>query len=214
MTNFIPIFPLNITVFPNERLNLHIFEPRYKQLIRECIDDNKHFGIPVVLNKKMQEFGTSLEVIELVKEYETGEMDIRVIGKQVFKILEVIEQVPEKLYSGAIVNYPENILEPADNKTSALILAEVRRMYALLNVEDKLPMEDGKTLSYTIAHFTGMDLTQEYEFLQLLTETHRLEYIRKHLNHMLPFLQGMEQAKARIKMNGHFRNLSLDDLES
>jgi len=214
MTNFIPIFPLNIVVYPGEVLNLHIFEPRYKQLIKECIEEKKLFGIPVVLDKKIQEYGTSLEVVELVKEYETGEMDIRVKGQQVFKILETIDSVPEKLYSGAIVNYPENTLEPADNKTAELILKEVRRMYALLNVEDKLPKEEGNVLSYTIAHFTGMELQQEYELLKLLNETQRLEYIRKHLAHMLPVLQGLEQAKARIKMNGHFRNLSLDDLET
>ncbi|MCB0696572.1 MAG: LON peptidase substrate-binding domain-containing protein [Chitinophagaceae bacterium] len=213
MTNFIPIFPLNIVVYPTEPLNLHIFEPRYKQLINECIQEKKHFGIPVVMNNGVQEYGTSLEVIELVKEYNDGEMDIKARGVSVFKILHVVKEVPDKMYSGAIVNYPENILEPDDTRISATILTEVKRLYALLNVEEKFPQTDTGVLSYKIAHYTGMELMQEYELLNLLTETQRLEYIRKHLSKMTPMLHSLEQAKTRIKMNGHFRDLSLGDLE-
>lgn len=213
MTNFIPIFPLNIIVYPGEPLNLHIFEPRYKQLIKECIDAKKPFGIPVVLDKKIQEYGAVIEIAELVKVYPDGEMDIKAKGAGIFRILEIIKQIPDKLYSGAIVNFPDNITVPDDSKLGNLIMSEVKRLYALLNVEEKLPSTDEGILSYKIAHFIGLSLQQELELLQLLTETQRLEYIRKHLNNMVPMLQGLEEAKARIKLNGHFRNLSLDDLE-
>jgi Lon protease-like protein len=67
MTNFIPIFPLGIAVFPYEKLNLHIFEPRYKQLINDTIQSKKPFGIPVVLNGKISEIGTLVEVVEISK---------------------------------------------------------------------------------------------------------------------------------------------------
>lgn len=212
MMNFIPVFPLNIIVYPGEPLNLHIFEPRYKQLIKECIEEQRPFGIPVVLDKKIEEFGTLLEVTELAKEYENGEMDIKARGIQVFRVLEIIKDLPDKLYSGAIVNYPENILEPGNSKTEALIISEVKRMYTLLNVEDKFPTAEGGMLSYKIGHYIGFTALQEYEMLQLFTETLRLEYIRQHLKNMLPLIQGMEQAKARIQMNGHFRDLSLGDI--
>ncbi len=213
MTNFIPIFPLNIIVYPNEPLNLHIFEPRYKQLVKECIETPKTFGIPVVLGKKVQEYGTVIEITQLVKEYPGGEMDVRARGVNIFRVLEIIKEIPDKLYSGAIVNYPKNIIEPDDSKLGDLIMSEVKRLYALLNVEEKLPSPDDGILSYKIAHYIGLTLQQEFELMQLLTETQRLEYIRKHLNTMVPMLKGLEETKARIKMNGHFRNLSLDDLE-
>src|SRR5690606_7488168 len=109
MTNFIPIFPLSIVVFPGETVNLHIFEPRYKQLIRECREEKKPFGIPVVLDSRLQEMGTLVEIAELVQEYDNGEMDIRVQGIQVFRSLEIIKTIPDKLFSGAIVNYPHNV---------------------------------------------------------------------------------------------------------
>lgn len=211
MTNFIPVFPLGIVVYPTEPLNLHIFEPRYKQLINECLGTGKIFGIPAVIDKKVQEFGTTIRIKEMVKEYDNGEMDIKVEGVAVFRMLEFIRALPDKLYSGAIVSYPDNILSPEDSKLGHLILSEVKRMYALLNVEDKLPSVEGAVLSYKIAHFTGMTLKQEQELLQLFTETQRLEYLRQHLSHMLPTLKGLEEAKKRIKLNGHFRDLSLED---
>jgi len=76
MTNFIPIFPLAIVVYPGEKLNLHIFEPRYKQLIIDCMETKKPFGIPTVLNNEVKELGTLVQVKEIVKTYDNGEMDI------------------------------------------------------------------------------------------------------------------------------------------
>ncbi len=106
MTNFIPIFPLGIVVYPGEKLNLHIFEPRYKQLINDCYEGKKNFGIPTVLNDKLQEMGSSVLITEITKRYEDGKMDIKTEGQEVFKILELIKDLPDKMYSGAIVNYP------------------------------------------------------------------------------------------------------------
>src|SRR5690349_7115740 len=94
MTNFIPIFPLSIVVYPGEKLPLHIFEPRYKQLIRECFELKKPFGIPTVINNNVQEMGTLVILKDIVKEYDNGEMDIRTEGQQVFRILEIIRSIP------------------------------------------------------------------------------------------------------------------------
>ena len=108
MTNFIPIFPLGIVVYPGEKLNLHIFEPRYRQLILECLESKKAFGIPTVIDDQMKEYGALVYLEEIVKTYENGEMDVVTRGGDVFRILEVIKEIPDKLYSGAIVSYPDN----------------------------------------------------------------------------------------------------------
>ena len=107
MTTFIPLFPLNIVVYPGEELNLHIFEPRYKQLISECANNNKEFGIVPVLKNIVSEMGTSVQIISVEKIHENGEMDIRTRGQKIFRILEHIKEIPEKLYSGSIVTYLE-----------------------------------------------------------------------------------------------------------
>jgi len=108
MTNFIPIFPLGLVVYPGENLNLHIFEPRYKQLVKECHTSGKVFGIPTILDEHVQDYGSLMEIIEISKLHDNGEMDIKTRGLKVFRILEIIKEVPGKLYSGAIVNYPDN----------------------------------------------------------------------------------------------------------
>src|ERR1700759_234565 len=108
MTNFIPIFPLEIVVYPGEKLNLHIFEERYKQLISECFKEKKPFGIPPVLKNKISETGTLVQVKEIVKQYEDGRMDITTEGKSLYRVLEIIDSIPAKLYSGAIVKHLSN----------------------------------------------------------------------------------------------------------
>ena len=207
MTNFIPIFPLSIVVYPHEQLNLHIFEPKYKQLIRECIDQKKVFGMPVVINDKIQEMGTLLEVLEISKEYETGEMDIKTKGTKVFRILEIIDSVPEKLYSGAIVNYPHNH-EHGKRLVMDKLLDSIQKLHQLLNVEKPLKKSKDELWSYDVAHTVGLSLEEEYELLTLMNELQRQEYLRRHLAKVLPVVAEMESLKSKIKMNGHFKNIS------
>ena len=206
MTNFVPIFPLSVVVFPGEQLNLHIFEPRYKQLIRECFEEKKPFGIPTVLNEKMGEYGTLVEISAIAKTYDNDEMDIMTVGVQVFRVLELIRQIPDKLYSGAIVNYPEN-LEDGNGALMQLLVRNIRELHQLLNVTKHFSKEDLQLRAYDIAHHVGLSLEEEYEFLQLTRELWRQEYIKRHLGKIIPLLAEMEALKEKIKLNGHFKTL-------
>jgi Lon protease-like protein len=103
MTKFIPILPLSNVVYPGQKLNLHIFEPRYKQLIQECMTENKTFGIPSSFKGALNECGTEMRLLEVSKTYANGEMDIKTEGVMVFKLIEMIREIPNKLYSAAIV---------------------------------------------------------------------------------------------------------------
>lgn len=207
MTNFIPLFPLSVVVFPGEELNLHIFEPKYIQLIRECHEQKKNFGIPVVLNKEMKELGTLMMIKKIVKEYENGEMDIVTEGQEVFRILETIHTIPDKLYKGAIVNYPANL----DNGRKHLmkkVLTSTRLLHQLLRVKKDFKKEDQDLNAYDLAHHVGLSLEQEYEFLGLMDELHRQEFLKRHLHKTIPVISEMQNLKEKIKMNGHFRSLT------
>lgn len=206
MTNFTPIFPLGIVVYPGEALNLHIFEPRYKQLINECFTLKKPFGIPVVLDKQMQEFGTLVEIESIAKLYEGGEMDICTRGTTVFRLLELVREIPEKLYSGAIVTYPDNDRQ-ADSVSMKRLMEKVRELHRLLQVNKEFGKPDEALDSYAIAHHIGFTLEQEFDLLKLFTEKQRKEFIRRHLHKAIPLLSGVEQLKQRIQLNGHFKNL-------
>lgn len=212
MTNFIPIFPLAIVIYPMEKLHLHIFEPRYKQLIKECMESKKPFGIPTVLDNKLQDMGTLVEVTEIANEYENGEMDINTQGIKVFRTLEVIKKVPDKLYSGAIVNYPQNNMDDGNARLMQSVINGVKEVHRLLNITKDFKKPENELSSYDVAHHAGLSIEEEYDFLGLMHELQRQEYLKRHLQKVLPMLMEMEQLKKKVKLNGHFRNLSPLDL--
>ncbi|RPD50814.1 LON peptidase substrate-binding domain-containing protein [Paracnuella aquatica] len=212
MTNFIPIFPLGVVLYPGESLNLHIFEPRYKQLIKDCYEQKKQFGIPAVIENKLQDFGTLTSIAEITKVYEGGEMDIKTKGEKVFRILEVIKEIPEKLYSGAIVTYPDN-MDRGNPEVLRRLVASIRELHRMLNVQKEFNKADEELKTYDLAHHIGLSLQEEYELLNLFDERQRQEYLKRHLTKVIPMIAEMEQLKEKVKLNGHFRNLSSFNLD-
>jgi Lon protease-like protein len=209
--NFIPIFPLSIVVYPGEELNLHIFEPRYKQLIAECKAANKPFGIAPVINNQLTELGTLVDIIEISKTYDSGEMDIKTRGNKIFRILEEIKDVPEKLYGGAIVSYPHN-KEHGNRVLMQKVINAIRELHKLLKVSNEFKKAEDELWSYDVAHHAGLSMQEEYELLGLFNELQRQEYLKRHLTKVLPVVAEMELLKEKIKLNGHFKNLSGLDL--
>ena len=193
-------------MYPGEALNLHIFEERYKQLIAECHAEGRLFGIPAVIDKRLQDYGTLVRITELTTVHDNGEMDIKTEGDKVFRILEVIKEIPEKLYSGAIVNYPAN-LEQGSAEVMRQVLQSIRELHRLLNVTKDFKKSDAEIKAYDVAHHIGLSLQEEYELLNLMNERQRQEYLRRHLTKVLPMVAEMEGLKEKIKLNGHFKNL-------
>jgi hypothetical protein len=208
MTNFIPIFPLNVVVYPGEILNLHIFEPRYKELVKECFENKKPFGIPAVIDGQVAEYGTLVTIQEIAQEYDNGEMDIITNGTIVFRILEVIKKIPDKLYSGAIVNYPENAEVYHRKDLMQVVIKAIRELHRILNISKDFRKPDEELNAYDLAHHAGLSIEEEYEMLALFREEQRQEYLKRHLGKVLPVVVEMEVLKGRIMLNGHFKNLS------
>jgi uncharacterized protein len=206
MTNFIPIFPLGIVVYPGEQLNLHIFEPRYRQLIKECFETKKPFGISPVIDNKLNETGTLVKVTEITTVYDDGKMDVKTEGLEVFTILEIIKELPDKLYSGAIVSYPENMQRGSIALMETIVLA-IRELHKLLKITKDFKKPDELLNSYDVAHHAGLSLPEEYELLQLIHELQRQEYLKRHLKKILAVITETEVLKERVKLNGHFKNL-------
>ena len=206
MTNFVPIFPLGIVVYPGEQVNLHIFEPRYRQLVSECFAEAKPFGIPTVLNNVIAELGTLVRISEIVEIYADGKMDVRTQGLQVFRILEVVKSIPDKLFSGAIVNYPDTV-EKGHSLLMREVLTGIRDLHRLLNVTKDFHKKDEELTSYDVAHHAGLSVEEEYELLGLTHEWQRLEYLKRYLTKVLPVVNGMETLKEKIQLNGHFKEL-------
>lgn len=206
MSELIPIFPLELVVYPGEELNLHIFEPRYKQLINDCAKTKTPFGIPTVLNQQVGELGTLVQLTEIANVQADGQMDVRTLGLKVFRVKELLKLYPGKLYSGARVDYQAD--DSADEAPLLpQLLADLKKLHGLLKVEKAFPKSDDKLTSFDLAHHAGLTLKQEFELLGLTDERARQEYLRYHLHQILQVVVQLESLKEKIKLNGHFKHL-------
>ena len=143
-----------------------------------------------------------------MKVYDNGEMDIRTEGIRVFRVLEMIKSIPDKLFSGAIVNYPENFEGPGKRELMQKVMDAVRELHRMLEISKDFKKPDEEVASYDVAHHAGLSLQEEYELLGLMREDQRQEYLKRHLARVLPVVAEMEALKDRVKLNGHFKNLS------
>jgi Lon protease-like protein len=211
MTELIPIFPLEAVVYPGDALNLHIFEPRYKQLINDCAETEMPFGIPVVIDRKISELGTLVQLAEITNRQPDGQMDIRTRGLKVFRVSRFLKKYPQKLYSGAEVEYPPD-KRTGDPKLMRAILTAIKKLHSLLNVKRPFPKPQAELTCHDIAHLAGLTPTQSYELLGFFDERERQEYLLRHLKRVLPVVAQMESLKERISLNGHFKHLPGFDL--
>lgn len=204
---YLRLFPLNLVVYPGENLNLHIFEPRYQQLINECIANGETFGIPVCIDNKMMDYGAEVEILALVKLYENGEMDITTRGVAAFELSEVFEPSNNLLYSGASV---ATIKFDDTEEDSVRIKLEdyIRDFYSIVSPTTPLDFSLKTPLSNHFGHKIGLSFRQEYEMFLLTAEYERQNYMLNHLAQVIPVLNETERLKDRIKLNGHFRKLS------
>lgn len=207
--NFLPLFPLNLVVFPHEDLNLHIFEPRYRQLVNESLDEKKTFGIPAFVNNKLLGYGTEVHVSQLAKRYGDGRMDIKTKGLRIFRIVDFQNPVKGKLYAGGEVVFIQN--EDLSEEINPYLLSLVEKLYQLLKVKVDYEQPEYAPFSYRIVHKIGISLAEEYELLTMSSEKERQQKLIEHLEFITPIVAEVERTKERIAMNGHFKDLEALD---
>jgi len=211
MAKFIPIFPLKLGVFPGQYLNLHIFEPRYKQLINDCFDAGKNFAIPAVLNDTLYEYGTELRLAEIVKRYDNGEMDIKTEGVGIVKILEVVREVPDKLYTAAIVT--DMPYKPLDtDELNPTLLELIVKLHKYIGTSFN-PLEKFKhPLSFDLIPYAAMPLEEQCRLLSVQSEKQRQLILIQHLVKIIPTIDEANKVRQKVQMNGHFRNETSPDI--
>ncbi|EOZ93213.1 ATP-dependent protease-like La [Indibacter alkaliphilus LW1] len=203
MSDYLPLFPLKLVAFPGEQLNLHIFEPRYRQLIHDLNNGNRLMGICVYLDKLMP-IGTEVELQEITKIYEDGRMDVKTLGTRVFEIISFDNPMMGKLYAAGNVVYKDNDLK-VNKSIYEQFLFFLREFFRLMEYEVELkPL---KINSFTFSHKIGLSIEEEYELVQLEKESERLVFLIHHFQRVLPIMRDLESAKKKIRMNGHFKNL-------
>jgi Lon protease-like protein len=91
VSSLLPIFPLELVLLPGVPLPLHIFEPRYKEMIAECLEQKKPFGVVRASSDGVADIGCTAEIMSVTKKYDDGRMDILTRGVERFEVIEVNE---------------------------------------------------------------------------------------------------------------------------
>ncbi|MGY8751063.1 MAG: LON peptidase substrate-binding domain-containing protein [Fidelibacterota bacterium] len=171
--NHLKLFPLSLVSFPTKIVPLHIFEDRYKNLITDCVSNKSEFGIVYQNNNSLAEFGCSMKVIEVVKKYSDGRMDVITKGKNIFKLNSQL--LDGELLIGE-VKYNEN-----KNDTNIDMFEILKDKYLkillMLGVTSNLDGHLKKILSFELLE--GITLPSEFELMLISTnsEFHRIKIL-------------------------------------
>lgn len=203
MDREIALFPLNLVTFSGEKLNLHIFEPRYKQLINDCLELNTSFGIPSYIFNKI-EYGTEVLIEEVTKIYDDGRMDIKTIATKQFKVLDFQNPWKDRLYAGGLIE--EMGYDEREDKELKLRLVDLLHdLFEWLKIDNELIVDIHSPMSDYV-HKIGLKPEEEFELFMIDNEVRRQQFIINHLKKILPALERAEKARQKISLNGHFKH--------
>ncbi|MBS1842761.1 MAG: LON peptidase substrate-binding domain-containing protein [Acidobacteria bacterium] len=199
----IPLFPLNVVLLPGADLPLHIFEPRYRKMVRDCLDHKAEFGMLLALDNGVAGTGCTAEILEVVKNYPDGRMDILTVGREPFRIVELFNQNP--LLEGT-VDYLEDLVAPSSPKIRGELIEIYEACHTLIFGDyprDAVPDSEAvDRLSYLIASKLPMDLLWKQCILELRSEPERQERLLAYLRDWAPHLQKVESLQRRAAGNG------------
>jgi ATP-dependent Lon protease len=201
----IPLFPLNIVLFPGEQVPLHIFEPRYRRMVRECLDNKAPFGMLLALPDGVVRVGCTAEILEVIKTHEDGRMDIITVGRDPFRVLELFEDEP--LVHGHVDYLEDRETQDRPPKLRQLIeLYETCHTLLYSSLPKDLELQLEGALSYTIASTLPLDLLWKQQILELRCEEERQERLLTYLRDWAPHLQKKEVLRHRTAGTGHGLN--------
>jgi ATP-dependent Lon protease len=183
----ISLFPLNVVLFPGELLPLHIFEPRYRRMVRECLDEKAPFGMLLAMPNGIAHVGCSAEILEITKRYDDGRMDILTVGRDPYRVLDLFTEDP--LLEG-VVDYLEDEDSLLDPESRAKLIELYEVCYTLLfsGMPPDLSRSQHSSLSFAIAGALPLDLLWKQQILELRSEAERqgrlLRYLREWALHL------------------------------
>ncbi|HEY6389585.1 MAG TPA: LON peptidase substrate-binding domain-containing protein [Candidatus Acidoferrum sp.] len=201
----IPLFPLNVVLLPGADLPLHIFEPRYLEMVDRCLKEKSEFGVLLALPKGVARVGCTAEIIEVAKRDEDETMDILTVGRERFRVIEFFEVNP--LAEGHV-----DYLEDRDAAANPSMRRELLELYETCHtlIFEDYPKNAGSDqsaqLSFVIAGTLPMDLLLKQQILELRSESERQERLVGYLRAWAPHLQKTSVLRQRAGGNGHGLN--------
>ena len=199
MPSLIPLFPLDVVLFPGTPLPLHIFEPRYKEMIGECLTQQRPFGVVRALEQGLAEVGCTAEIITVVKEYPDGRLDIVTEGRKRFELLGVNQE--RSFLQAEILMIDDEPGAPSQQDTARAIQLH-SELLAIAGAAQDLSAADPSVLSFYLAGSLPLDLDFKQKLLSLRSEPERLSLLIAYFKTIIPNLQRAARARQTSGGNG------------
>ncbi|MGC2697355.1 MAG: LON peptidase substrate-binding domain-containing protein [Candidatus Angelobacter sp.] len=195
----LPLFPLEIVLFPGGPLPLHIFEPRYKEMIAECLEHKRPFGMVRVKETAIASVGCSAMVLDVIKKYEDGRLDIAAEGRQRFEILEVNQ---ERTFLQGEVTYFDDEPSSVDQAQKKTVIELHEELFAVLGQNVEVESET-PSISFHLAGELPVDLDFKQALLEMKSEAERIETLTEYYRATIPKVEKTLLARQRASGNGH-----------
>lgn len=195
------LFPLELVLLPGAPLPLHIFEPRYKEMISEVMSQNESFGLVRLLNNNsIAEVGCTAEVVEVTKKYDDGRMDIVTQGQKRFEIIRLDQ---ERSFLRAEVTYFEDETGVAGKAELENLLKLHKELVGVAGGEVPEIETDEPQLSFQLAGSLPLDLDFKQTLLGMRSEEQRVAAMIEYYNALIPQLKRTVKVREKAKGNGH-----------
>jgi Lon protease-like protein len=194
------LFPLDVVLFPGTPLPLHIFEPRYREMIGECIEEKKCFGVIRVQETNLADVGCTAEIVAVTKRYDDGRMDIVTQGRDRFELLEVNQE--RQFLRGQILFVTDEPESPTAQERERAVELH-RQILALAGAQQDLSEDNDIPLSYQLAGSLPLDLDFKQQLLGVRSEAERVRAVIQYFGSILPDLRRAVQIRQKAGGNGH-----------
>jgi Lon protease-like protein len=196
----LPLFPLEVVLLPGTPLPLHIFEPRYKEMIGECIANQAPFGVVRAFEEGIAEVGCTAEIITVTKEYPDGRMDLVAAGRKRFEVLELNQE--RSFLRAEVLLIPDEPGGSAEEERLRAIQLHLE-ILSLAGAAQDLSAADQNLLSFYLAGSLPLDLDFKQKLLAMRSERERIGAVTSYLENILPKLRRVAQAREKAGGNGH-----------
>jgi ATP-dependent Lon protease len=196
----IGLFPLELVLLPTERVPLHIFEDRYKELIGECLAEGSEFGLVLETDEGLREVGTRTAVLEVIHTFDDGRMNVIVEGHDRFRIARMTEG--RSFHTAEVETIDDDEEVPTDGDI-AQVLEVFRRLVAVAEAQEIDEPEAGSgTLSFQLAARVDFGHELKQELLELRSERRRLQRLAELLERAVAGLAREAEVRERASGNG------------
>lgn len=198
----LPLFPLDLVLFPGIALPLHIFEPRYKEMIGDCLSNKAPFGLVRAVGQGIAQVGCTAEITEISKRYEDGRFDIVAQGRQRFEVLQLDRE--RSFLRGEVVIIPDEPGEASEEEKQRAIQVH-NEVLLIAGSSPNVFSLDQPMLSFQLAASIPLDLDFKQKLLSIVSERERIHEFASYLENLLPGLRRAARAKEKAGGNGHVR---------